>query len=82
MRMFQRRLGLVCAGATRQRVVLAFPVTTGNKLLVLSSMTLLPLPPPPRMVSGLILLLLHVYLQKAAVQEDSSAFLVSERLDS
>ena len=25
----------VCAGATRQRVVLAFPVTAGNKLLLL-----------------------------------------------
>ena len=30
-----RRLGLVCAGATQQRVVLASPVTAGNKLLLL-----------------------------------------------
>ena len=30
-----RRLGLVCAGATRQRVVLASPVTAGNKHLLL-----------------------------------------------
>ena len=28
------RLGFVCAGATRQRVLLASPVTAGNKLLV------------------------------------------------
>ena len=30
-----RRLGLVCAGATQQRVVLASPVTAGNKHLLL-----------------------------------------------
>ena len=30
-----RRLGRVCAGATLQRVVLASPVTAGNKLLLL-----------------------------------------------
>jgi hypothetical protein len=30
-----RRLGLVCAGSTRQRVVLASPGTAGNKLLLL-----------------------------------------------
>ena len=31
------RLGFVCAGATRQRVLLASPVTAGDKLLLDSS---------------------------------------------